>query len=98
MSAITRIFAADHPAAAGHFPGNPIIPGAALLAEVLLAIEAALGQEVLPGQVRAAKFFHPVRPGDAVSIDVSHAVPGVLRFECKVGATLVLSGSVEGSA
>jgi len=36
-------FSADHPVAAGHFPGNPIIPGAMLLDEVLQAIRDAAG-------------------------------------------------------
>jgi len=31
-------FSASHPAMAGHFPGNPIVPGALLLDEVLAII------------------------------------------------------------
>ena len=32
MNKLTLQIAADHPTGAGHFPGNPIIPGALLLA------------------------------------------------------------------
>ncbi len=56
-------FAPDHPTGAGHFPGNPIIPGALLLDRIL--------QTVAPGggrlDVRVAKFLRPVRPGDVVT-------------------------------
>jgi 3-hydroxyacyl-[acyl-carrier-protein] dehydratase len=59
-------FAEDHPTAAGHFPGNPIIPGALLLDAVLLAVA---GEAVAPFSViRSAKFLRPVRPGDRIKI------------------------------
>jgi len=32
----------DHPASRGHFAGNPIIPGAVLLSETVLAIAPGL--------------------------------------------------------
>ena len=35
-------FVPDHPTAAGHFPCNPIIPGAVLLSAALRAIEQSV--------------------------------------------------------
>ena len=35
--------AVSHPALAGHFPDNPIVPGALLLSEVLRAVERHFG-------------------------------------------------------
>jgi 3-hydroxymyristoyl/3-hydroxydecanoyl-(acyl carrier protein) dehydratase len=61
---LAQTLAADHPAAQGHFPGNPIIPGAVLLSETVRAIEARLGRTLEPYRVRRAKFPHPARPGD----------------------------------
>jgi 3-hydroxymyristoyl/3-hydroxydecanoyl-(acyl carrier protein) dehydratase len=58
-------FAADHPTAAGHFPGNPIIPGAVLLDAVLLAIAGATA----PCAISTVKFLRPVRPGDRMRIE-----------------------------
>ena len=61
----------DHPAFAGHFPGNPLLPGVALLA---YAQEALLADpEVVPWladgvALNAVKFLAPVRPGADMEI------------------------------
>ena len=87
-------FAADHAAARGHFPDNPIIPGALLLSEALRAIETSLGKNLCPYQIRSAKFIRPVRPGERVSIDFSQRGEKRISFSCKVGTTTVLAGEV----
>ncbi len=94
MATIERTFPSDHAAAPGHFPGNPIIPGALLLSEALRAIETSLGKTLCPYQIRSAKFIRPVRPGERVSIDFSGRDEKRISFSCKVGATLVLAGEV----
>ena len=68
--------AADHPAFAGHFPGNPIVPGVVLLDEVLYAIGKMIGLDTSVCQISAIKFFSPVRPGETVSV-AYQAQPGV---------------------
>lgn len=88
-------FALDHPAAVGHFPGNPIIPGAVLLSETLKAIENNLGVPLAPFTLKAAKFFSPARPGDRVVIKWSGSVPGDIRFACAVHGRKVLAGQLE---
>ena len=66
--------AADHPAFAGHFPGQPLLPGVVLLAEVLEVLlrrrAAALGPQP---RVSAVKFLAPVRPGAALEVRWSPA-------------------------
>ena len=94
MATLERVFAPDHAAAQGHFPGNPIIPGALLLSEALRAIETSLGKDLCPYQIRSAKFIRPVRPGERVSIDFSRRGEKRISFSCKVEATLVLAGEV----
>jgi 3-hydroxyacyl-[acyl-carrier-protein] dehydratase len=86
---IEHAFPADHPTAAGHFPGNPVIPGAVLLDVVLRAV---FGGEPGPCEVRSAKFLHPVRPGDVMSIRWNEG--DAIRFDCAVGDRPVLTGSV----
>jgi 3-hydroxymyristoyl/3-hydroxydecanoyl-(acyl carrier protein) dehydratase len=88
-------FPVDHPTAPGHFPGNPIIPGAVLLDEVVLAISGGGG--TAPGAVRSAKFLHPVRPGDRLLIRWEALPDGAARFECLVldPERLALTGTVK---
>ncbi len=95
MTIIEKTFALDHPAGPGHFPGNPIIPGAVLLAEVLRLIAAHLGLALSPCQIKSAKFSHPTRPGDCVAIEFSESAQHDIKFQCRVEATVVLTGVVK---
>ena len=73
MHTIALHIAPDHPAFAGHFPGQPLLPGVLLLAEVLEAVldVPALARSVGPApRIGAAKFLAPVRPGDSIGTEV----------------------------
>ena len=90
-STILLRFPLNHPAGPGHFPGNPIIPGAVLLDELV----AALCMIGWSGDIDAAKFHHPVRPGDTVAV-ACRTVGASTRFEARLAGTdkLVLSGAL----
>lgn len=94
MKKLTLLFSADHPTGDGHFPGNPIIPGALLLAEVLRCIEQAQGLRFVSCNVKSAKFQHPARPGDRVEIEYAYSTQGAIDFQCAVAGTRVLSGAI----
>jgi 3-hydroxymyristoyl/3-hydroxydecanoyl-(acyl carrier protein) dehydratase len=85
-------FALNHPCGAGHFPGNPIIPGALLLDEVLSCIATDLDIDDCSWRVKSAKFPQPARPGDKVHINYTRAANGEIRFECSVSNNKVMSG------
>jgi 3-hydroxyacyl-[acyl-carrier-protein] dehydratase len=73
-----------------HFPGHPIVPGAALLEAVLCALEVTMPATV------SVKFLHPVRPGDYVSVQSAALANGPgQKFEARVGSILVCSGQVK---
>lgn len=91
---ITRRVAADHPAFAGHFPGQPLWPGVLLLAEVMEAVQTSPALAVRLGErptLAQAKFLAPVGPGDTLGI-VLHDGPRGLRFEVRRGEVLAASG------
>ncbi len=87
-------FPANHPTAAGHFPGNPVIPGAVLLDTALTAIAAAEGCRPGPCRLRSAKFLHPVRPGDRMLVEWQSALAGGIAFTGSVDGRPVMTGSV----
>lgn len=88
----------SHAAAQGHFPGNPIIPGAVLLAETLQVVQVESGCAWGACRIRSAKFPHPARPGDRLRIELSGSGASQLRFNCTVGGASVLVGEVQWSA
>ncbi len=87
----------DHPAFAGHFPGQPLLPGVSLLAEVQEAVmrDPALAAQVgATPRLGAAKFLSPVRPGSTLTIRFGASATAV-RFEVAVGERTVAAGHFE---
>jgi len=106
MSTVSLQIAHDHPAFAGHFPGQPLLPGVALLAHVL---EAALADPQLAQRVGSAprlsnaKFLAPVRPGDRIEIHLAdpaggHDAATRLAFEVRCGERVAAAGQFESAA
>jgi 3-hydroxyacyl-[acyl-carrier-protein] dehydratase len=87
----------DHPAFAGHFPAFPVLPGAVLLAEMLHAIEAARGIDLMRWQIGAAKFLDAVRPGDNLVLEHDAPSPGLIHFTIRADGRKVSSGTLHES-
>lgn len=54
--------APDHPSLAGHFPGNPVVPGVLLLDRAIEALERSTGRRVTC--LHRMKFVSALRPGE----------------------------------
>lgn len=76
-----QVIAADHPSLAGHFPGNPIVPGVVILDEVKQAFEAWRPESRLIG-MPVVKFLAPLRPGQSFTIRFAESGVRGIRFEC----------------
>lgn len=63
-----KTFAADDPMFAGHFPGNPIVPGVILTEALaqLAGIAGASDRGFLLSAIRAMKFPAAARPGKPI--------------------------------
>jgi 3-hydroxymyristoyl/3-hydroxydecanoyl-(acyl carrier protein) dehydratase len=77
----------------GHFPGQPILPGVAVLALVAEALEPPDGARAIRS-VRSARFRERVLPG--MRLDLSHARgdDGFVRFDVRDGGRRVADGAI----
>lgn len=86
---------ANHPALAGHFPGQPVVPGVVLLDAIYAAIR--MRKPLFLRAIPVAKFLNPVLPGERIEVRLQFAAadPAAVRvdFQGLRAATLVLEGS-----
>jgi 3-hydroxymyristoyl/3-hydroxydecanoyl-(acyl carrier protein) dehydratase len=92
MHTLALTVTADHPAYAGHFPGQPILPGVVLLDETLFALAAALGLPAATARIQAAKFLSPVQPGEPLQLGYAATPTGTFRFELTASGRAVANG------
>lgn len=100
MSEFSQSFCIDstHPSLAGHFPGNPIVPGV-----VLLDYARTLLQQWRPGgrisSLSQCKFLKPLRPDQVFIIKLMQVSPTLIKFELECADEKLLAGAfiVEGA-
>ncbi|MGL6112451.1 MAG: 3-hydroxyacyl-ACP dehydratase FabZ family protein [Rubrivivax sp.] len=84
---------AQHPALAGHFPGNPIVPGVVILDAVICAAEAWLDARFHLAGLSQAKFLAPLKPGEAARIELQLRNPQ-LDFVVYRGQDTIAKGTL----
>ncbi|WP_144153427.1 AMP-binding protein [Paraburkholderia sp. BCC1885] len=91
-SPLTFTIPADHPALAGHFPGQPIVPGVVLLDHAISAIGTALNRSLDACRLSSAKFPSPATPGAPLDLTFETTASGAIRFTVSAQARAVASG------
>ena len=100
----TTVFDADDPMFAGHFPGNPLVPGV-ILAEALAqtaGIAAASGYPTgtrplfLLSAIRGMKFHRAVRPGQTIQLRADKLAQVEKLVQFAVAATVAGASVAEG--
>lgn len=89
----TLVFPAGHACFPGHFPSNPIVPAAALLAELVCEVEGRTGKVV--SGVKNARFYAAVPPDTVLSVvmEAPSSSGEVIRISCRSGNNLVVRAS-----
>lgn len=79
----------EHPAFPGHFPGQPILPGVALVAQALEAAAATVDLAWAQGPITiaSAKFLSPLLPGDVCVVMLRAEPMAVVGVAGAVSAT-----------
>lgn len=80
---------AAHPSLAGHFPGNPVVPGVIVLDAVAAALRRGYGRRIVG--FRQVKFAAPLLPEQDAALELDLADER-LRFRVLRGDDLVASG------
>jgi 3-hydroxyacyl-[acyl-carrier-protein] dehydratase len=88
----------DHPAFPGHFPHFPVLPGAALLDQVLTALESRWSIDLTQWRITSVKFLGLVRPGDTLHLEHELLKNGSIRFTLSAADRKVASGSLSNAA
>jgi 3-hydroxyacyl-[acyl-carrier-protein] dehydratase len=99
-------FSSDDPMFAGHFPGNPLVPGVILTEALAQTAGIAAGSghpanahpQFLLSAIRQMKFFHAVRPGERILLRANKVgeMTELLQFkvEALVGDKQVAAGEL----
>lgn len=82
----------SHPALAGHFPGNPVVPGVVVLQRVAAAWQAWRGARV--GKLDA-KFMRPLLPGEDAVIELDESTTGTRFSVVHADGTTLARGTLE---
>jgi hypothetical protein len=94
-----QVVADSHPALAGHFPDDPVVPGAWLLALVEQAARRRFGDGIRVLAIPAASFRAPLRPQESFRILLELRAPDRVAFKIQGKSDLLADGTlvVEGA-
>lgn len=80
---------AGHPSLAGHFPGNPVVPGVVVLEQVAGALQRRDGRQI--AGFRQVKFVAPLLPQQTATLELD-LTDTRLRFRVLRDGELIASG------
>ena len=92
----SRVIPRNHPSLAGHFPGNPIVPGVVVLDEVGAALAQWRKESRVTG-ISSVKFLAPIKPDQSFVIEFNSTdtAGNQIDFWCRLGARVVVEGRLE---
>lgn len=85
---------ANHPALAGHFPGNPVVPGVVILNDVVDALTTFLGFKIELTGFPVVKFLRLIKPGQDFEIVFANKGETTVAFQILGAGEKLATGSI----
>jgi len=82
-----------HPSLKGHFPGNPIVPGAVILDKVISGLLSKDPTINIIG-ISSVKFHKFIRPHETIFVTVNRKKCDLLQFTCSSNDSVNVSGRI----
>lgn len=92
---VQRSISPNHPALAGHFPGNPVVPGVVILSELVQATEAWLHWTGDPVAVTSVKFMRLLRPSEPFTLLLERLSENRVSFAILREQVRIAAGSLQ---
>jgi 3-hydroxyacyl-[acyl-carrier-protein] dehydratase len=91
---VQRTISPTHPALAGHFPGNLVVPGVVILNEIVQVTEAWLHWARDPLSVTSVKFMRLLRPSESFTLLLERLSEGTVSFAVLRGEDRIAAGTL----
>lgn len=81
MTSLDFIISNNHPSIPGHFPGNPIVPGAVIIENVIEKFYKLGGSKEVVS-LPTVKFIKPIAANQKIVVCFRNISPILIHFEC----------------
>ncbi|CAC9588141.1 hypothetical protein [uncultured Gammaproteobacteria bacterium] len=83
-----------HPSIPGHFPGNPVVPGAVIIENVIQAFSKLHGVQQVT-YLSTVKFMKPILLNQKITIHFQNVSTGLISFKCTYGDKVSVLGRLK---
>jgi len=91
MISFDFIVNSSHPSISGHFPGNPIVPGAVIIENVIKVFSRSNDSKEITS-LSTVKFIKPIEVNQKVDVNFLSISTELISFECVSNNVVLVLG------